>query len=159
LNRRALFEKTVQSLDGSSSNYTLLALDLDYFKNINDEYGHNAGDAALVHFASLVRKAIREEDVFARLGGEEFVVVVPKLEFQAAIQIAERICELIAATPVVHDSEYIPMTVSIGVGICHSGESVEFQEVMKQADEALYQAKNGGRNQVVSPDFLHSKVA
>lgn len=87
------------------------------------------------------------------------MVAVPKLEFQAAIQIAERICELVAATPVVHDSEYIPMTVSIGVGICHSGESVEFQEVMKQADEALYQAKNSGRNQVVSPDFLHSKVA
>lgn len=150
LNRRALFDQVSQSMDGLPVKYSLLALDLDYFKNINDEFGHDAGDAALVHFSTLIRGLIREQDVFARVGGEEFVIVLPNVKQHVANLVADRICSQVAESPLHYDEHEISITVSIGVGICDTGENVDFSDVMKQADEALYQAKDDGRNQFVA---------
>ena len=126
---------------------SVLVLDLDRFKRINDTYGHAMGDAVLQHFAQLMRKAFRSIDMAARVGGEEFAVILPGTDLAAARTSAERLREIVAKTPLVQDGKTIPVTVSIGAATIVPSDT-EADQTLIRADEALYRAKENGRNQV-----------
>ncbi|MDA9403892.1 PleD family two-component system response regulator [Bradyrhizobium sp. CCBAU 45389] len=129
----------------------LMILDIDYFKSINDNYGHDAGDDVLREFAVRVRKSIRGIDLACRYGGEEFVIVMPETDLHVAGMVAERLRRSIAGEPfAIHKgSKRIEVTISIGLTTLEQkGEAVA--DVLKRADTALYRAKHDGRNRVVS---------
>ncbi|MBE9608010.1 GGDEF domain-containing protein [Chitinilyticum piscinae] len=126
---------------------SLLALDLDHFKRINDRWGHDVGDKVLVATAGCIRQALRECDLAARFGGEEFVVALPQTSLAAATSVAERIRARVSELRVDAGAEQISMTVSIGITGLHS-EEASADAALLRADEALYAAKHGGRNQV-----------
>jgi diguanylate cyclase (GGDEF)-like protein len=126
---------------------TVIVADLDHFKRVNDNYGHPAGDEVLREAARRMRLALRGYDRIGRYGGEEFLITASDCDGSQAEALAERICRSIGAEPV--DSRFgkIPMTVSLGVGICQ-GQSEDAGLLISAADEALYRAKKAGRNRV-----------
>jgi diguanylate cyclase (GGDEF)-like protein len=126
--------------------FCLCLLDIDYFKRINDTYGHNAGDTVLREFAATVQRQIRESDSFGRYGGEEFLLMLPETAIDEAHALAERVRTNIARLGF-SDLPDLAVTVSIGIAEFRSGEAIA--QTVARADEALYQAKSGGRNQVV----------
>jgi diguanylate cyclase (GGDEF)-like protein len=128
----------------------LLLIDVDHFKRINDDYGHNVGDDALRHLAALLARNSRESDLVARWGGEEFAVSVPDSNLESALRHAERIREAIEAAPLGTANFTVRMSVSIGVAVLHPGDSL--QAFFDRADKALYEAKRSGRNRVVSSE-------
>ena len=126
---------------------SLLILDIDFFKKINDEHGHAVGDEVLKAVAARVADRLRGFDTFARFGGEEFVVVMPETGLDMAAGVAERIRAAIAETPIpVHGKESVSVTVSIGVAM--SGHEETPEAVLERADRALYRAKDNGRDRV-----------
>jgi two-component system cell cycle response regulator len=130
---------------------TVLILDIDYFKAINDGWGHDAGDDVLREFALRIRKSIRGIDLACRYGGEEFVVVMPETDMAVATVVAERLRRRIAteAFPIQQGARNIDVTISIGIAALGPGDNPA--AVIKRADQALYRAKRDGRNRVV-PD-------
>jgi two-component system cell cycle response regulator len=130
---------------------SVLVLDIDYFKSVNDTYGHDAGDDVLREFARRVRKAVRGVDLCCRYGGEEFVVVMPETDLGTAYAAAERIRERIAAQPfpISGRTREIPVTISVGVAGL-AGRDDTPAKLIKRADEALYAAKRNGRNRVAA---------
>jgi two-component system cell cycle response regulator len=129
----------------------LMMLDIDYFKSINDSYGHDAGDDVLREFAVRIRKSIRGIDLACRYGGEEFVIVMPETDLHVAGVVAERLRRAIAGEPfaVNKGTMRIGVTISIGLSTLESkGEPIG--DVLKRADRALYRAKHDGRNRVVA---------
>jgi len=126
---------------------SILMLDLDFFKLINDTYGHNTGDEVLKHFAQLMSRNLRSIDTGARIGGEEFAVILPGLDLASAQQVAERLCEALTKTPFVQKEARIPITVSVGVATLDPGDP-NADSALLRADKALYLAKNSGRNRV-----------
>ena len=134
---------------------SLAMLDIDYFKKINDNYGHLAGDECLKVFAGLLQKHIqRPADVICRYGGEEFVVILPNTDLQGASDLMEKVREVVHNTPVNFDNESIHLTVSIGLTSCVSGPDEQQALVIAHADKLLYEAKNNGRNQVIASAFV-----
>mgnify|MGYP000303690752 CR=1 FL=1 len=127
---------------------SVLMMDLDRFKAVNDTYGHEAGDAVLKAFAEIAKKNLRQGDVIGRFGGEEFLALLPVSDREAAIRVAERIRTAVSSRPVSHAGSAIPLTVSIGVAVSDA-DSVSSQDAIRAADSALYAAKRGGRNQVI----------
>ncbi|MDH1548444.1 MULTISPECIES: sensor domain-containing diguanylate cyclase [Pseudomonas] len=144
-NRRVMTDSLAR-LDASLRNYCVLALDIDFFKKVNDTYGHDIGDVALKHVAEILRISSRANDLVCRAGGEEFTVVLPDTDIEAARVIAERIRQSIANHPVPGVGS---MTVSIGVAGNGRGKPCS-QTLLKHADEYLYEAKHSGRNRVCS---------
>jgi len=130
---------------------SLLMMDIDFFKSINDRFGHDTGDRVIVHLANLARGSKRESDVLARLGGEEFALLLPDTGIEQAHAIAERLRRDVATGPLVAGSDLISTTVSIGVAAA-VGRHSAIPDLMKAADLALYEAKNAGRNRVVLRD-------
>jgi two-component system cell cycle response regulator len=130
---------------------SVLILDIDYFKSINDTHGHDAGDAVLQDFAIRIRKSIRGIDLACRYGGEEFVVVMPETDMAVATMVAERLRRRIASEPfpIQKGARMIEVTISIGIAALGAGDDAA--SVIKRADQALYRAKRDGRNRVV-PD-------
>ena len=130
---------------------TVLVLDIDYFKAINDTHGHDAGDDVLREFALRVKKSIRGIDLACRYGGEEFVVVMPETDLAVATMVAERLRRRIAAEPfpIQDGSRSIELTISVGISAL--GKDDDAAKILKRADGALYRAKRDGRNRVV-PD-------
>ena len=129
----------------------LMLLDIDYFKSINDTYGHDAGDDVLREFAMRIRKSIRGIDLACRYGGEEFVVVMPETDLHVAGMVAERLRRSIAGESftIEKGARRIDVTISIGISTLETkGEAIG--DVLKRADQALYRAKNDGRNRVVA---------
>lgn len=125
--------------------YSLLAIDFDHFKRINDQWGHQAGDAALKHVASVVTSCIRTQDRLGRIGGDEFLILLPNSNADRATLIAERIRSAVHETPfVVDEISVVLISLSIGVASSQSGES--YKDVSRRADQALYEAKRGGRD-------------
>ncbi|WDE03720.1 GGDEF domain-containing protein [Thalassomonas viridans] len=122
-----------------------MILDLDHFKRINDSYGHQAGDMVLQHVAKLVKKLLRNYDIFGRIGGEEFAVFLGRTRVEEVLLIAERIREAIADTPLSYNGDSIRVTTSIGISLCTSVAHT-YPDLYNQADQALYQAKANGRN-------------
>lgn len=147
INRRTL-EERVRLLEANGVPYGVVLADLDHFKSLNDTYGHQAGDRALQLFATALRAAVRESDLVARLGGEEFAVVLPKLSIDEAAEAAERM--RVALASAVADSGGPRFTASFGVSASVYGEGLE--TVLRAADAALYRAKELGRNRVERAD-------
>ena len=130
---------------------SVLILDIDYFKSINDTHGHDAGDDVLQDFAIRIRKSIRGIDLACRYGGEEFVVVMPETDMAVATMVAERLRRRIASEPFPIQKGARMIEVTISIGIAALGPSDNAAAVIKRADQALYRAKRDGRNRVV-PD-------
>ena len=126
-------------------------MDIDYFKSINDTYGHDAGDDVLREFAIRIRKSIRGIDLACRYGGEEFVVVMPETDLAVATMVAERLRRRIASEPFPIQQGAHGIEVTISIGIAALGRDDTAASVLKRADQALYRAKRDGRNRVV-PD-------
>jgi len=112
-NRRAFSENTLQLFKESGNIGSLLVLDLDYFKRINDTYGHDVGDLALIHFAKTVTQLIRKEDELIRLGGEEFAIVLPQVSAEESRFLAERICKVVASTPLLIAMKPLPSRLAL----------------------------------------------
>ncbi len=128
----------------------ILVCDLDFFKRVNDTYGHAAGDEVLKQFAQRAAAAVRNIDMVARFGGEEFVILMPDTDGQEALRAAERLCKRIGETPIVIGPEAEGgITVTVSIGIAASAVEVPGEELIKIADAALYRAKQGGRNRAV----------
>jgi diguanylate cyclase (GGDEF)-like protein len=125
-------------------------LDIDRFKTVNDELGHLAGDFTLRELVSLVKEAIRKEELFARYGGEEFVVVLPETNREGALQMSERLRQLVENHSFQYEDRRYNITVSLGLISTEGDESLTPNDLIKQADERLYQAKHDGRNRVVA---------
>lgn len=149
-NRRAFFDAATREFERSSivaRPTALIVIDADHFKKINDRHGHPGGDAALVHLAALLVQTFREVDVVARVGGEEFAVLLPSTDLADALVLAERLRAAVAATPAQFDGAAIHYTISAGVA-CAANGSGGVDGLLKQADAALYAAKHAGRNRV-----------
>ncbi len=146
-NRRAFEERLVLEFSMArrrKRDLAVLLLDVDYFKRINDQWGHGAGDAVLRRLSAILRTTVRLPDLVARYGGEEFVMLLPESGIDAAVGLANRLMERIAAEPWEHE----PVTVSVGVTALTDGLLNGFQ-IVAQADEALYAAKRTGKNRIV----------
>ena len=147
-NRRKLYELADYEIERSiryKQPLSLLVLDIDHFKRINDNHGHDIGDKVLVLFSKTIMNMIRQPDIFGRVGGEEFVLILPSTDLEKAISFAERIRQSI-------EEETFPeignITISIGVTECIEDDKIH--PLFKRADNALYDAKNSGRNKVIS---------
>lgn len=126
---------------------SIVLLDIDYFKRINDRYGHSVGDSVLVAFSRSIESQLRQNDIFARYGGEEFLLVLPVTDLTAALHLANRIRGTIAGAPLIVQPEPLNITASLGVAQIRSTETVK--EWLNRADQALYRAKANGRNCVM----------
>jgi diguanylate cyclase (GGDEF)-like protein len=139
-----------RSMEKSESSFSLLFLDVDDFKKVNDIWGHSVGDMALKHIAKILQSTLKNHDFVARIGGEEFAMLLHNISPDKSLRFAERICGLIESSPLIVPTGNIPLTVSIG--LVHSAslsDEVTNEGMYQLADEALYQAKNSGRNMVV----------
>jgi len=143
--------------DGNPKPSSMLLIDLDNFKSINDTFGHALGDRVLEIFTASTREALRGSDLFGRLGGEEFAVLLSDMNSEAAVTVAERIRESFAEATSEVDGNAVGATVSIGIAHC-DGAVLEVPELLAQADRALYFAKERGRNrvEVASLDLLRA---
>jgi diguanylate cyclase (GGDEF)-like protein len=131
----------------SGTPLSIIMADIDRFKYINDKFGHAAGDAALRHFAKLISEDRRQEDIVARVGGEEFAIILPGTELRDAMAIADQLCTTVGARPMDLTSVGLPMTSSFGVASI-SKDDRELDDMVRRADRALYRSKRAGRNQV-----------
>lgn len=129
---------------------SLLLFDIDYFKKLNDGYGHLAGDYALKLLAQVAHKALRTEDIFARYGGEEFGVILRDTDAERAFLIAERLRRSIEQTAFMWENDRMAVTISVGVATLANQEYASPKALVKAADEFLYKAKHGGRNRTES---------
>lgn len=152
-NRRYLESQLPQLVEEAANGGRLLSvltLDVDFFKAVNDTYGHDAGDRVLQEMAGRIRGSVRGTDLACRTGGEEFVVVLPGTDLPTAERVADRIRKMVAAKSfLAAPGCYLPVTASVGVSsLATGGDSAE--DLLKRADQALYRAKREGRNRVVS---------
>lgn len=151
-NKRYLFEALDKELIRArryERELSLVMFDIDFFKRINDQYGHLAGDYVLRELARVVQDRIRRDEVFARYGGEEFVIVLPETGLGGARALAENLRERVGAHNFVFQGERIPVTISIGCAQLIK-EDRAAADLIQRADEKLYEAKRGGRNRVCS---------
>ena len=126
---------------------SVIMMDIDHFKDVNDNYGHSAGDKVLETIAKRIKNKLREIDIVARIGGEEFAFVLPETSLDEAVKLVERLRVEIANTAVVHNTVAVKITASFGICSCLvKNETLE--SMLTKADDALYMAKNKGRNQV-----------
>jgi len=149
-NKRYLFESLDKELIRArryERELGLLIFDIDFFKRINDQFGHLAGDHVLRELARVVQERIRRDEVFARYGGEEFVIVLPETGLSGAQALAENLRSRVAAHGFAFQGERIPVTISVGVAQL-AKEDRTAADLIQRADEKLYEAKRGGRNQV-----------
>ena len=156
-NRRYFDSRLVQEMQRSlrdCSPCSLAMLDIDFFKKINDEHGHQVGDRALAHVASLIRQTLRSSDVTARFGGEEFIIILPNTDASSAQMTGERIRTQLAATPLEVDQVQVEMTISIGITTYTPPSLMTPARLVEQADSAMYKAKRAGRNRCM----LHAEL-
>ncbi|HEY3494024.1 MAG TPA: GGDEF domain-containing protein [Polyangiaceae bacterium] len=150
-NKRYLFEALDKELIRArryDRQLSLLIFDIDFFKNINDQYGHLAGDHVLRELARIVQERIRRDEVFARYGGEEFVIVLPETPLAGGVALAENLRGRVETHAFAFQGERIPVTISVGCAML--GEEKTAAELIQRADDKLYEAKRGGRNRVCS---------
>ena len=147
-NKKYVLESLEKYFNYSKSNNKTLScifFDLDHFKKVNDTYGHDAGDYILKESAKLVGKCIRKEDIFGRIGGEEFVIVLPATDAKTAYDLAERIRKKISKHPFKHGKQKINQTISLGISQMR-GSMSSSKDLLVDADKKLYKAKANGRN-------------
>lgn len=128
---------------------SLLMIDIDFFKKVNDKYGHLAGDLALNHVAKQIKETVRTEDILGRYGGEEFAVVLRGIDHKGAVLLAERVRRRVEETPMRFENQNISVTISIGVATLLDKNVETPKKLIDEADQNLYTAKQGGRNRVV----------
>ncbi|HTA75741.1 MAG TPA: GGDEF domain-containing protein [bacterium] len=141
------FKNQYQNRKSDSEAISCLMMDLDFFKRVNDTYGHLFGDEVLKAFSVLIKNTIRPGDIAARFGGEEFVCILPNCKKEEAIKVAERIREVMEKNVLYFKKTPVKITVSVGVAT-HDGKVTQYQDLIRLADRALYQAKENGRNKV-----------
>lgn len=147
LNRRGLDQTLGREIARAHRGDGVLSismLDLDFFKKVNDEYGHDAGDHMLVHFAGLIKSVLRKSDALVRYGGEEFTVILPDTDARGANFVIGRLQQLMSKTPLIYEGRQINTTFSAGIATLREDENGH--ALLRRADEALYSAKNSGRN-------------
>lgn len=150
LNRRGMedaFGRELSRADRLNAPMCVSLMDIDHFKRLNDTYGHDAGDEALVHLVQVTKEALRPTDVIARFGGEEFVIILPDTGMDEAIKVMTRVQRHLTKNFFMHDNQRLLITFSAGVALRGVGEGAE--SMISRADKALYQAKEAGRNRVV----------
>lgn len=153
-----LGQREMERVRTADQDLAVLMIDIDHFKAINDRYGHPAGDAALKHLAARLAAGVRRIDLVGRIGGEEFLVVLPAITPTTALLAAERLRKLVADGPLDHDGHSIAMTISIGVALAR-GTDRTVEQVLARADTALYAAKRNGRNRIESTDDIATAAA
>jgi diguanylate cyclase (GGDEF)-like protein len=145
LMNRAGLEEWLSLREEETRGYALIVMDIDHFKNVNDKYGHHKGDETLVHLARILGAECRDEDLICRLGGEEFVAVLPMQDLREGTVFAERVRSRVEST-----ISPIGKPITVSIGVAHYPEhGRNFEEVFQKADEALYEAKRKGRNQTI----------
>ncbi|MEC5160194.1 MULTISPECIES: GGDEF domain-containing protein [unclassified Janthinobacterium] len=144
-----LLQKALARQRRERAGIALVFADLDHFKRINDEHGHLAGDAVLCEVSRRMARMLRPYDSLGRYGGEELMVVLPACGDDGALEVAERIRKAVCGAPVATDFGALPVSVSIGVAVLAPGADATLNQLIQCADQALYAAKNGGRNRVV----------
>ncbi len=133
---------------------SMILLDIDHFKKFNDQWGHEIGNQALVHVADITKVAVRKLDFACRFGGEEFVILLPNTDLRQAVNVAERLREMIATTQLkISEQESVAITASLGVDEFNSRHSESCEAFIHKVDTWLYQAKHKGRNQVACPEL------
>ncbi len=150
-NRRLLYEETATIWDSWQQDqqpFSYLTMDIDYFKQINDTYGHDVGDDVLLAFVQRAKGHLRKGDILIRTGGEEFGIVMMGTTLEQATGIAKRLCDTMGATPFAVTGMELSVTASFGLTEVHP-DDLNLTDMLKRADLALYQAKTGGRDQVV----------
>ncbi len=150
-NRRFMWEWLLPQLKHAKRHkvpLSCLMIDIDRFKDLNDAYGHHVGDEVLKHFSDIIAKNLRESDIVVRYGGEEFVTLLPNCNLENGRLAAERIRQAVTKMQL-SSLKGTPLTCSIGVAVYDPAEPTTGEELLKQADKALYKAKNAGRNRVV----------
>ena len=155
INRRSFFQRAESILadaEQGSEPLSLLVIDADYFKQLNDTYGHATGDAALQFITEQLSASVRKSDLVCRLGGEEFAVLLPGMDAAEANRLAERIVKRIAERPMVWEDKIIEMSVSCGIADTQVGH--DMTTLFKAADDAMYAAKHSGRNR----QMLHTET-
>ena len=153
-NRRSFFASASTSLaqmQRQKEHFSILILDIDHFKRINDTYGHQAGDYVLQQLADVLSAAIREGDSLARIGGEEFVVASPYTNRLAAIVLSERLRKAVEDAKFVFEGNQIPVTISLGVASMNKADD-DVDKLLAVADSRLYLAKQKGRNRICASD-------
>lgn len=143
-----LFNRERERCSRQHKHISLCVVDLDHFKRINDNYGHDIGDLALRHAADLFSSMLRQSDVVGRFGGEEFVLILPDTDLEQAVAVVNRLREDLEATPLKSPVGDISLTATFGVTQVLAEESIE--EVIKRADQGLYEGKGAGRNRVMT---------
>lgn len=155
---REALHRECQRTQRTGEDFCLVLIDLDHFKKVNDNWGHEAGNVALKHTAKLIRETIRPTDLPCRYGGEEFAVLLPGTPLMISVQVAERIRSTIAGAGVVIDGKTLTLSASFGVCSYQRNNIVTQEQLIECADRQLYRAKDGGRNQVCyQPAKAHTK--
>jgi len=156
LNRRgieALALREISNMRRHGTDLAIALVDIDHFKSVNDQYGHHIGDLALTSFANLIGHRLRSHDIFGRIGGEEFIIILPQTSGDQALLITERLRTLVEAYKFNLEKHRIQMTASFGIAICNS-ETNSLHDLIPFADKALYKSKQQGRNKV----FLYRSI-
>lgn len=152
-NRRTFLkriENEAMRFKRSQKPFSILFGDIDFFKKINDTYGHSAGDDILINISKLLTTEKREIDQVARWGGEEFLILLPETDLKGAVQLGNKIREMISAQPIIYEGKEIQVTMSFGASK-YNGE-ISIEKTIDLADQRLYRAKETGRNKVISED-------
>ncbi|OGI56983.1 MAG: hypothetical protein A2V58_07060 [Candidatus Muproteobacteria bacterium RBG_19FT_COMBO_61_10] len=161
-NRRLFYSQAEQNLSACrryGKDMSLLLIDIDHFKKVNDTFGHHAGDEVLVKVARLLARMVRAVDTVARFGGEEFAILMPETNRLGAAVLGERIRAAIGREQIVVDGRHIPVTVSIGISTLAAEDIESIDQMLNIADQRLYLAKNGGRNRICVNDDGKSHFA
>ena len=148
----ATCESLLEHCRRNGSPVSIIMLDIDHFKNINDNYGHPIGDIVLCHLSDILKESIRKADFLGRYGGEEFVIILPETKPSDSLKVAEKIRRKVESSPMkINDKVIVKITLSAGVsGLSVTTQNTSLQDILRWADDALYQAKNSGRNRVAT---------
>jgi diguanylate cyclase (GGDEF)-like protein len=148
-NRRHFFnlaDKTLKNSKRYQHDLSIIMIDLDHFKQVNDQFGHTVGDAVLVAFVKILQKNVRDADTVARYGGEEFSILMPETNLEFAKKTAERLCDLVNNYKFSVGDQIVHITISLGIASLETNRNQKADDLVDQADKALYKAKNSGRN-------------
>lgn len=155
---REALHRECERTQRTGEDFSLVLVDLDHFKKVNDDWGHEVGNIALKRTAKLIRETIRPMDLPCRYGGEEFAVLLPNTPLMISVQVAERIRSTIAGTVIVIEDKTLTLTASFGVCAYQKNQTTNRDQLVECADRQLYKAKHGGRNQVCyQPAKAHTK--
>ena len=145
LNRRELQsqgQKIIHQSDRASSTLALMSIDVDFFKRVNDTYGHQTGDEVLINLAKILTKARRANDLVARIGGEEFVLILPNINYENAFNLAEKLRVIVEEESIAN----VKVTISIGLVVTQKNSPLDLEVLLHASDNALYKSKEAGRN-------------